>query len=802
MAEGEIGSGGCRAAKWMSSSGICLLAAALSAPAFAQETGGAVTAPEQNVVPPEAEDAVTGTDIIVTAQKREQSVQSVPVAISVVTGESMQARGLTSLDAITATLPAIRITEGGSSNQLFVRGVGSGNNAALEQSVGRFVDGVYDGRAKTSLGSLLDIERIEVLKGPQTIYFGNNAIGGAFNITTRKPSFEFDGYARALYNPRMGGYAIEAAQSIPVSATLSFRVAGLASGENGWMYDTGSAAKVPSRKDWNARVSALWEPTADLSIHARVDLGHNFQEGSVPYKMINCPPGPEFTAGPGRFCREAIAQGQNTDLRDNVRSTTPGQYTELDTQEFLLNVDYDIGGPVLTSVSSYRYSKFDNLNDIDGVAAYGAAAFTPERYKQFGQELRITSPAGTAIEYIAGAYFQRSKLDADFIVKFSFLTPVISGNPAFASLVPLLPLGQGAMFEIQETTASGFGAVTWNLTDRLSFTGGLRWTSVEKDFEQHVRFGTAIMSGGLTPFPADLVPLADTVGRALRLGVKQDNQLSRKDEDWAPSARVQYEATPDVMLYATYSNGFKAGGFQGNNFRGDPAQLPFGPEQVDAYEVGVKSRLFDRDLTVNVAAFQADYSDLQVTFNQFVGSALQSFIANAASARSRGVELDLDWRLSSALKTNLQVTYLDSEYLDYTNAGGTALQLARGQQTQDLSGAPTSYAPEWSGNFNAQYLSPEFRGVQIRASGDVFYSSRYNVTPTNDPLLDQPSYVKLGATLALLDADGNWEISLIGRNLNDKTILTFATNVVSTPGSFLAAKEPPRSISLQGRINW
>lgn len=772
-----------------------LLGSAVSFPAFAQaqdvsggqDSGQAVNASDVN-------------DIIVTAQKQAQSVQKVPITISVVSGDALQQRGVASIEVLSTTMPTVRVAEGGTSNRLFIRGIGSGDNASFEQSVARFTDNVYNGRAKTTASSLLDIERVEVLKGPQTLYFGNNAIGGAINVTTRRPSKEFDGYLRVFYMPSEREYAMEAAQSLPVNDELQFRVAAIAAGTDGWMRDTGIGGRAPNRSDLAGRVSMVWTPSQVFKAFLRADIGRSRGLG-IADKMINCPP-PAGFPGPGLFCQQALAAGQDTSLANSVRASTPGRRADLDTEEYLANLDYDLGPVTLTSTTAYRHHYFDSGNDLDGVAADNASVARLETYGQFSQELRLTSTPGTPLEYMVGAYFQRSKLTSDQHTNYPYLSPTIRANPAFAAIVPYLPFSQRNPFTEKATNYSVFGALTWHVTDRLSATAGLRWTSVHKDFEQSVGWGgNASAADYSTPIPSNLLTLADAVGAALGLGRSSQAELSRTDKDWAPSFRVQYEIDPDVMVFASYANGFKGGGFQGNNLSGDPAQLPFGPESVNSYELGVKSRLFDRRLLFNVSLFRADYSDLQVTFQQFVGNGVRSFVANAASSRSQGVDLDAQLRVTDRLRLGVQAVYLDSKYLSYTNAGATALQLVQGIRVQDLSGKPTIYAPKWSGDANLEYTVP-LAGLELKFAGDMYFSSKYNASPTNDPLLDQAGYTKFGAVVSLSDPRKRWEVSVIGRNLTDKTVLSFGNNVVRTSGSNLAVKEPPRSVAVQLKLNW
>ena len=316
-------------------------------------------------------------------------------------------------------------------------------------------------------------------------------------------------------------------------------------------------------------------------------------------------------------------------------------------------------GVTLTSVTGYNGYHFLLDLDDDATSQDLLNVQAPERYHQFSQELRIATPAGHPLEALAGRYFQDDRLRIQQSISYFFLTPNLSAPPPFAPLRPYLPLGQLVNAAQHEHVYSAFASLTWNITDQLKLNGGLRGSIVRKDFDWNLAFGTASARfGGIVPFPAAVAPLANVLG----LGTAGSVSLTRKDTALMPSARLQYQADRNAMIYASYSRGFKAGGFSVAELSAVPANYPFNPEHVNAYEVGIKSEFADKRVLLNLAAFRNDFSDLQVVIQGTSPTgALINFIRNAAASRAQGVELETQFVVSPAFRLGVQGTYLDSK---------------------------------------------------------------------------------------------------------------------------------------------
>jgi len=513
-----------------------------------------------------------------------------------------------------------------------------------------------------------------------------------------------------------------------------------------------------------------------------------------------CPPPAPFLLDPNSFCSAALAQGVPTGIDINRIAQSPGQEIDLNSDEYVLTVNYNRWNHTFTSITGY-YSYRYNLNlDGDATPASLLNIQAPERYRQFSQELRLESSTAQPVQYLLGAYFQNDHLRFNQDFGYFFLNPVVESLPAFAPLVPFLPLAQNTDFAQPEDVYSLFGSISWNVTDRLTLSQGLRGSYVRKSYDWDLFYGSATADfGGISALPASVAPLAPFLG----LGNPNILSGSRTDHAWMPSTKLQFKLDTAVMAYLSYARGFKAGGFNGADNTGDPANIPYGPEHVNAYEVGVKSTWLDHSLLVNFDVFRSNYTDLQVSTNlASAGGTFVSLVKNAASSRSQGAELDTQWAPSREVRLAANVSYLDSYYVRYPGVSATQLQALNGQSSQDLSGQPTEFAPKWSGSITGTYTIPLIEHLAVTAEASGIFSSDYFLSGTDDPTVRQAGYVRLDARLALEDPEGRWAFEVIGKNLTDRTILTFAAPYTLSAGSLYATKQSPRSLAAQIRYQW
>jgi iron complex outermembrane recepter protein len=799
--------------------GICfplLLAAPLAHPADAHDPGAtAATASPATQAPPELQ----LKEVVVTARDRAESLQKVPVSADVVGGDAIAKQSLGSLVDLAETVPSVHISNDGAGGQMFIRGIGSGSNETFDQSVATFVDDIYHGSAHETAGTFLDVERVEILKGPQTTFFGNNAIAGAINVVTAKPTTDaFGGYARALYG-QYGQYATEAALNIPVSDEFALRIAGNTNGMDGWQKNPYAGENQPNERNAAGRISALWRPNEDFDAILKIeDTTNKDYTGNV---IGDCPPPPPFTAA--GFCQTALSLGLPTGAKSNINTTAAGQGIFLDTFDSVLTANYHRWNQTFTSVSGYsHYTSTQNL-DASATPQDLLGFQVGETYGQFSQELRITSPTAQPIEYLGGIYFQTDHTNGDpGALSYFFLTPTIEGIPGFAAMVPYLPLGESPNFLQDEQVYSMFAAATWHITDRLRLNAGIRQSWDRKDSSLSSFYGTATQQfGGIVPYPAALEPALTGLASSL-LGAISNTSSAQTYSAFMPSAGIQYDFTPQSMAYFSYARGFKAGvpvtGFAGIE------SPPLQPEYVNAYELGVKTEWLQNRLLLNLDVFRSDYTNLQVSSTRFTPEGAPiSIITNAASSRSQGVEFEGQWLVSDSFRIETTATYLDSRYTDYRNANTTYLQsFCAGDPTlsdcarlfpsgvpavQNLSGQPTEFAPDWSGSVTGAYAAHLPGSYDLTTSLTAIYSSSYffgnNVT--DDSLLRQDAYTRLDGRLSLDFPDGRWSLDLIARNLTNAFVIAGGNGGTGLPtalGSLLLQREQPRNFALQARFRF
>lgn len=744
-----------------------------------------------------AEEVASLDEIIVTARKRSETLQQVPVSASVLGGDAIADMGIANLQDLTASVPAVRLAKGSTSNRQFIRGIGSGDNPSFEQSVGTFIDDIYHGRARFSEAALFDVERVEVLKGPQTVYFGNNAIAGALNIVTRDPGDSLSGDIRLAYTPAFDARVAEVGLDLPVADTLSVRIAGQLSDNDGWIKDSGAGEKAPHTRDRAVRSTALWKPTERLTARIKAQYVDQDGRGGLPIVRSGCPQPASYGPSAG-FCAAALAAGAGPFDRTDARNTSPGQFTTQESQDYVATLDWEGDGYILTSVTGHTRYTYGLGTDLDMTPLPLLSIAAPERFSQTSQELRLSSTDDSPVDYIAGLYYHHSKLQVGNRFNYGFLGASINAAAPFRPLAPYLPFGINNFFHETAGTLSGFGALTWKVRDDLRATGALRYSRVEKDFDRTITVGTASANyGPLTPFPASVAALGAAFAAGGRLATVGTTSLSRSDKQLTPSVSVQYDWTPQVMLYARYDRGFKAGGFNGVDLVSAAGTLPFAPEKVDAFEAGVKAKLFDDRMSVSLDAFRSKYRDLQLAgIVPSSNGAYVNRVQNAGGAVTQGIELEMNARLSGAWRTGLSATLLDSHYTSYPNATPTAQQTAAGLPVQDLSGKRTPFAPSLSGSWNLSYETGLTADLSLTITNQLFVSSGVYLGFSNDPDNRQASYLRDDLTLAL-SSDTGWEVALVGRNLTDETIRSFGATLPTSLGSYVFMTEPPRSVTVQ-----
>ncbi len=741
--------------------------------------------------------AETG-DIVVTAQRREQRLQDVPVAVSVVSGASLQRQNITTLEDMSARLPDIKIASGPITNSINIRGVGSGGNPGFEQSVATFLDGVYRSRSRSTRAALFDIERVEVLKGPQTTFFGANAIAGALNIVSRKPGTTFGYNASAYGVPSTREYDLQAGVDAPLGETLFARVAARVSGTNGYIRNDVTGRKGPHDRTLQGRVALRFEPTDAFRSDLRVDGSRSRNRNGLLFQLVSCP-APGFAVAPVNTCGRYLRQNNGRiDASLDYHTTMGGNYVDYDFVESAWTNSVDLGGGSLNAITGYFWHNYRTegqgipfpLADAVG-GTNGYPTYQAEKYEQISQELRYQSATGGTFEYMIGGYAARGDLDTRTIAGFRFLA--FGANDRTGNFNAASPLAGNNLVDQTDRTLSAFASATIRPIEPIRVNLGARYTNIHKEANRVVQPGLSDNDASPGSFIAVSPAQQAIIAGLLSTITAQFPDPARTDEKFMPSVSVQYDLAPNVMIYTSYANGFKAGGygFGANN-------ETFEPETVQAYEAGLKGQFLDRRLTFDLTIYRSDYKNLQETSLQLLPTgAVTSLVQNVARSRSQGIETNGSLRLAPWLTVTSGISYLHAKYRSYPNGACTTAALAVSAVCrQDLTNKRRAFAPEWSGNVGARLTLPVAGDYRLTADPLMYFSSRFFQSATADPLLEQRANTKFDLRLGFGPTSGKWDVAVVGKNLTNRTTAAFRQAIPLAPGSVSALVDPPRTVGL------
>lgn len=733
--------------------GVALLATSFSV-AHAQEAGSPAPDTEVGIAQDDP-----GGEIIVTAQKREQSIQDVPISIQVVSGETIQETGIRTFEDLGPLVPNLTVVKTPAANIISMRGIASSaGSVSLEQSVAMFVDGVYGGNARQFAAPFLDIERMEVLRGPQGALVGKNTNAGAISITTAKPGEVFGGYLRADYGLEQKGPTVEGAVDVPIAEGLAVRLTGKYSDVDGYIYNSFSDLDQPSRREATGRATVRLE-------QGPVTMTAKYEHSDV---HVNGSPVQIYSELRGR-------------LVDYVKETglafSP-EFDDIKTDLGVVQFDVDVGGGhTLTTISAVSAFTNSNRIDADFTEVTGASADFDQDFEQFSQEIRLLSPTGNFLEYVLGGYYHSSSLLEE-------RTTGVLFAPAASTY---------RIFDQEAEVISGYGSATFNFTDALRLITSARYTQESKS-ARYKRFAG---------------PNTFTDARTGTLVADFSDDLSEGLFD--PSVTVQFDATDDVMVYASFARGSKGGGFQGAISNAAPFSFEFEPERSTSYEGGVKASL--RGLGhVNLALYHTRYTNLQVStaLPSPDGLSAPFFTGNAGDAIVTGAELDFGLRLGRGFRLGGNAAFTPTaRYEEFTAGPCYTTQVPDGSLpgSCDLTGNRLNFTPKWSGAVTAGYEGPVGGALKIDASVTGIFSSESRRDQTKDPVALQEGYAKLDARFGIGAEDDAWEIAVVGRNLTDKATKAFVgagglAATVFSPDSRSLTMDAPRQILLQGSVRF
>jgi len=794
--------------------GAATLALTIAAPAMAQDASAPVSASATNVT------AAAPGDIVVTAQKRSERLQEVPVAVSVISGDALAAQGKTSIEGAQYLVPTLNFLKSGTTlNQsIFLRGVGTSTfSIAGEPSVSTVVDGVVFARAGEAFGDLVDIEQLEVLRGPQGTLFGKNASAGVINITSKKPTEEFGGYAEAGYFSA-AEYRLRGVINVPLSDSVRTRLTGFYTNYAGNIRNVTTDSKVNGYEHYGARLQVDADPTSNLKLAFIADYHHN--NDNCCAVVVATPPINATTGAATTGLSSSVLptpQGVNTRqvAQNYVTSTRETGYG------FSLQGDLDLGGLTLTSITSYRNYKNTEIRDGDWLPkAYigypQIQDFGPQTGNTITQELRLTSPGHQLFDYVLGAYYSRAKSERIFTRSDQACTAVgatpttltpCSSSLANASTFPTGTSDFGSVFD----NLAFFGQGTLNVSSRFRLIGGLRY-SIDKLNVFELR-KTTLAGAGINPnFDQGIydeytreVAAGTSAATALVNSQAASNGVPFRTEtshnNLSGKAGAQFDISRDSTAYATYSRGYKGPAF--NIFYNLTATGTnvIAPETSNAYEVGLKNTLLGGKLTLNLAAYYAKYHNFQANNPDLVAGVVVTRFTNAGNVSTRGGELDMTYRPIRDLSFSGGVAYTDA-HVDqfYLPVGGSVSSVVP-------DGTPLGYAPKWKGNLSGDYRWRTGGKVDVFFGAQGSYQSSelslFAADPVQRKLGTIGAYALINLSAGFADPADKYRITFQVRNLFDKAFAAAIQNG-GPDGAYIyqIPRDADRYYGVTGRINF
>ncbi|MEP1470199.1 MAG: TonB-dependent receptor [Halieaceae bacterium] len=687
-------------------------------------------------------------EVIVTAQKRAQSIQDVPLSITAFSGDFLEEKGIQTIAGVAKITPNFNIagSSQAANNRIQIRGMGAAGNNAIESSVGVFIDGVYYPRPGSVIGLLMDINSFEVLRGPQGTLFGRNTVAGAMNITTRNPSQETEGTIEAGFGDydlyEVGG-SFSGALSDSVTGRLAFKYAD----RDGYYDNTYDGEEFGARDDLMIRGKLLFDLSDQLSVLVTADYAEINAENLGP-EVLNSTSTPAFEAATTALYGSSPVTKDSYDWK--IHHSQEHEYED-EQQGLAVDINYEFSnGLTLRSITAVREWEAIDTNSDVMLAAEMVPGTTDYDNKTLSQEFHLMSPGGETVDWMAGLYYYEEDYDIDLArdTGEAFCVPTIAAvaGPAFGAFC-LSGVQEDATtntFTQELESIAVFGQATWNINDAWNTTVGLRWTDDEKEGDY-----TSVLNN-----PATFLFAAEEEV----LGMERDDSKTT----WF--GNVNWHVTDDIMLFATASTGYKSGGFNsqsgGRTPLGEERRI-FAPEETTNYELGVKSTLLDGTMTANATLFRMDVDDFQD--RAFDG--LSFIVLNAGEVRQQGVEADINWAPIDPLRIVAGVGYLDSEYLEFEGAPGLP-----GGEPQDLKGESRTFSPEWQTSLSADWTQSFANGMEWFVGGSWSWVDEQNVgtSSNNNPQSHQDSYSIVDARLGLRSASGNWDVTLYGNNLTEE----------------------------------
>ena len=691
-------------------------------------------------------------DIVVTATRRPERLQKIPIAVTIVGGERLRADNLNNMRDIARIVPSLNYRNAASSKDqaLALRGLGTvSTSPGVEPSVATVIDGVVIGRQGQAVMDLLDIDRIEVLRGPQGTLFGKNASAGVLNIVTKTPSNETRGFFDLGYYGRGNEWRVGAGVSGPIVADkIAASVTGFSGHYDGNVKNVWNGETVNGYSRQGVRAKLAFTPAESLKIQFAADYVHSKDttpQGVVASTALIAYPTNAVTNFPAFATALApvVPSADNRQINSNYDTHAVDENWGISGQ-----ADLSLGDFTLTSITAYRHWTNHQLQDQDRLPQ-ALAAFPQQHdigdlaYHQFSEEIRLASPKGGFIDYQLGLYYFRGADDETYRRD----TTLVSG--ATSRVVTGI-----AAYGTTNTSYAGFGEANLHFTDKFRGTAGFRVTHDDLSYDFN-RVSTS-------PTPVT--------------GIQTSFASSGKTHatDYSARAGLQYDLSQRVMAYFTYGRGYKGPAYNlaFSMLPQDTGALK--PETSNAYEAGLKSTLLGGAVLFNVAAFLDKFKNFQVNFFDVYNGSPVTRLINAGQVSTRGVEADMSARLSRAFSLSGSVAYTDAHIDKFTCPVGTSAAC-------NVNGKPLPFAPKWKGSVRATYLAPMSGRFDLRLTTDASAQSKVQYSINQTPTTIQSGYGIWNASVGLV-AHSGWEVNLVVKNITNKSyasyLQTFGSGVV------------------------
>ena len=773
-------------------------------------------------------------EVVVTATKRAEGIQDVPVSVVAMGADTMDALGVFNVADISAYIPNMEFVSNGVRSNFYMRGIGSGPTHSIEQSVGRFVDGVYIGRADASLHGFLDMAGIEVLRGPQGTLFGKNTAAGAFIARTADPSEELTAGFKGKYGvySTVNSYQdIEGFVSGSLSDNLRARVALRYRNDGGFVENILPGPDSAERQDILSRIKLEWDLSDRTTVKLKGEYATFDMDGQAIGEINGAPSQFELTPPPleaidprllgvnwvnGIDCESETVlttpsagtavggpfppfvvfediTGLPGDTTVNSGTFCPGREQDTSTVALTIDHEFENGGELKLITALQNYDWDHQFNSIDMGAGTTFRALREEEFDGFSTELQYTSKANEDFDYIVGLYYEDSEIERFQRSHFNFVS-------FFDAPLPFLTRNEP--WNQQTETVAAYGQFRVSLSDTLSASVGARYSNESKDYNFE-RFCNPYQTND---------PFLNVFGNACPpfFNGDADRTESRSENDFSPSVGLEWQATDDLMVFLNASEGYKSGGFS-DRVESQAGPIDYDPESNTTFELGFKGTFLNGNMTANLTLFHMDIEDMQLAS---ATAALGFEVTNAGAATSQGAEFEVDWQITDAFRLGGNFSLTDATFDEFNGACqvsvndspiyGIAPANNDGTETCDYSGFPLIFAPEYKGSLYGEYEAPgAVGGWDLSARLTASFSDDFATSQTLEAGEYQPSFNKWDGSIQLSSPDGKYSWSIVGRNLTEELTLDWSI-LQGNPfvQSYFASAKPPRDISLQFQANW